>query len=143
MWQARGVYDAMQYADIGIIPIERSENPLQSTTVQFWKIKSENRLTMNMAFRLPVVATPIPSYESVVDQGKNAFLADSRADWIRCLEALRYPTARSEMGDKARASVIDRYSKNEQARLLIAAIQTVGAMRRRATRIVTASITNA
>ena len=142
MWQAGGVYDAMQDADIGIIPIERSGDTLQSNTVPSWKMKSENRLTMKMAFRLPVVATPIPSYESVVNTGKNAFFADSRADWIQCLEALRDPAIRSEMADQARASVIERYSKEKQATLLIAAFQTVDASRQSGIVDKTSSTTN-
>jgi glycosyltransferase involved in cell wall biosynthesis len=124
-WQRETVYSAMQSADIGIIPIESDPATVEGTTVPIWQVKSENRLTLKMAIGLPVIATPIPAYEAVVESGRNAFLANSRADWIKCLQNLRDPDARREMGQAARASVINRYSMKEQARLLIDAIQSL------------------
>jgi glycosyltransferase involved in cell wall biosynthesis len=125
MWDAKSVYLAMQNADIGIIPIERPSELAKGTSVPIWQVKSENRLTLKMAFGLPVVATPIPSYESVMESGKNGFFADSRADWLRNLEILRDPAARREIGNLARASVVGRYSVQEQARRLVEALQSV------------------
>jgi glycosyltransferase involved in cell wall biosynthesis len=124
-WQRETVYAAMQSADIGIIPIEPSPEKVEGTDVPIWQVKSENRLTLKMAIGLPVIATPIPAYEAVVETGKNAFLARSRADWMQCLQRLRDLDVRREMGREARASVIDRYSMKEQARLLIDAIQSL------------------
>lgn len=123
MWDAKSVYSALQNADIGIIPIEPSPDLAQGTNIPVWRIKSENRLTLKMSVGLPVVATPIPAYERLIESGRNGFLANSRSDWLRDLEILRDPAARREMGNKARASVIERYSKQEQARLLLEVLQ--------------------
>lgn len=125
MWTAKSVYIAMQNADIGIIPIEPTSELAKGTSVPTWQVKSENRLTLKMAIGLPVVATPIPSYEPVIESGKNGFLANSHADWLRDLEILRDPAARKEIGNLARASVVGRYSMQEQARLLIESLQSV------------------
>jgi len=112
-WDPVDVYDRMRQADIGIIPIDPKDNP------EGWNLKSENRLTMKMCAGLPVIATPIPSYEAVVEQGRNGFLARTQTDWLACLEALRDPALRRDVGERARESVIKKYSKEEQARRLI------------------------
>lgn len=115
-WDPIGVYDHMCDADVGIIPIEPGLNP------EVWNLKSENRLTMKMCVGLPVIATPIPSYEAVVEHGRTGFLARTPADWFSCLEALRDPARRREVGERGREAVIKAYSKEEQARLLLEAL---------------------
>lgn len=124
-WDPMAVYEEMQAADIGIIPIERADAPAPQLPVPAWKAKSENRLTMKMSIGLPVIATPIPSYESIVEHGVNGFLAHSRAEWLVYLDALRDPRLREEMGQRARLSVQDRYSMDEQARRLIKVFREV------------------
>jgi len=117
-WDPAGVYETMRHADIGIIPID-TQPECQPHLPPDWKIKSENRLTMKMSVGLPVVATPIPSYERVIEEGRYGFLAQSRQDWISCLTVLRDPDCRRAIGSQARASVLERYSKEKQAELLI------------------------
>lgn len=111
-WGAQSVYQNMAQSDIGIIPIEPDAAPA-------WDRKSENRLTLKMAMGLPVIATPIPSYRPVIEQGKNGFLAQGIADWHRCLDALRDPELRKTMGQQARATALSRYSMERQAEKLI------------------------
>jgi glycosyltransferase involved in cell wall biosynthesis len=109
----------MRQADIGIIPIDPEVNP------EGWNLKSENRLTMKMCVGLPVISTPIPSYEAVVEHGQNGFLARSRHDWIECLETLRDPALRRGIGERARESVMKKYSMDEQARRLIEVLRSL------------------
>lgn len=118
-WDANGVYDAMQQADIGIIPIETGST--QGALVG-WKVKSENRLTLKMAVGLPVIATPIPAYEPVVQQGKNGFLAHNEAEWLRYLSALRDPALRRSIGQQARQTALADYSMERQAEKLLAVL---------------------
>ncbi len=119
-WDPVGVYDAMQRADLGIIPVEFvDEEPSACLPVPLWSVKSENRLTMKMSIGLPVVASPIPSYRPVTQPGVNGFFASSRGEWLDRLEALRDPKLRRHMGEQARETVLKRYSMEEQARLLI------------------------
>jgi glycosyltransferase involved in cell wall biosynthesis len=119
-WDPVGVYGALERADIGIIPVEFvDEEPSACLPVPLWSIKSENRLTMKMAIGLPVVASPIPSYTPVMRSGVNGFFAATRGEWIERLEALRDPALRRAMGERARESVLQRYSMDEQARRLI------------------------
>ncbi len=118
-WHPSGVYEQMQASDIGIIPIEPNNDPAGQAAVPRWMVKSENRLTMKMSIGLPVVATPIPAYEAILEHGVNGFLARSRQDWMACLKALRDPQLRREVGQRARQSVEHRFSKQEQARRLV------------------------
>ncbi len=118
-WNADDVYDVMQRADIGILPIDSPSPSGALDPVPAWKIKSENRLTMKMCVGLPVIATPIPSYEPIISQGNNGFLATTWPQWIECLELLRDPASRQAIGARARQSVLARYSQQDQARRLI------------------------
>lgn len=124
-WHPVRVYDQMLTADIGIIPIERSTSGASESSVPFWKVKSENRLTMKMSVGLPVIATPIPAYEAVVTQGSNGVFANSREDWARAFDLLRDPIQRRRVGEEARASVLERYSKDNQAFRLINVLKKV------------------
>lgn len=118
-WSPDMVLREMIDADIGVIPILSSAKVDSNGLPPDWKRKSENRLTMKMSAGLPVVATPIPSYEAVINHGQNGFFASSAADWFRCLNKLRDPSLRREMGMAARLSVTKPYSKEEQAAKLI------------------------
>nr|WP_315244055.1 glycosyltransferase [uncultured Albidiferax sp.] len=122
-WHPLGVYQWLQSADIGIIPIETPPGPPGASVPPSWMVKSENRLTLKMAMGLPVVATPIPAYECVIQQGVNGFLAEDRAQWLHSLEKLRDPAYRQQVGATARASVAVRYSMAEQARQLVAVLR--------------------
>lgn len=119
-WTAEHVYTAMEQADIGIIPIETST---LEGAITGWQVKSENRLTLKMAMGLPVIATPIPAYEPVIEQGQNGFLAGSKAEWLRYLTALRDPTLRQSIGQQARVSALAGYSMERQAARLISALR--------------------
>lgn len=121
-WDADGVYAAMLESDIGIIPIET--DPRQGA-LGSWQLKSENRLTLKMAVGLPVIATPIPAYEPVVQQGRNAFLAQNQAEWLNCLSALRDPALRRSMGQQARQTALAEYSMERQAEKLLAVLGTL------------------
>lgn len=118
-WDQAGVYQAMQQADIGIIPITTCPDHEAGQMPPGWKVKSENRLTMKMCVGLPVIATSIPAYEPVIKQGNNGFLACSQAEWLEYLDALRDPKFRETVGTQARESVLKRYSMHEQGRCLI------------------------
>jgi glycosyltransferase involved in cell wall biosynthesis len=117
-WDPVHVYRHMLDADIGIIPVDAVEPPAGDTAVPSWKVKSENRLSMKMCVGLPVVATPIPSYLPLIRQGENGFFARTRAEWREHLDSLRDPRVRDRVGQAARASVLQRYSMEEQGRLL-------------------------
>ena len=124
-WHPERVYAYLMRADIGVIPVDTGFNPLPGREVSYWEVKSENRLTLKMAFGLPVVASPVPSYLTIIEQGVNGYIAHSRAEWLDALEALRDPGHRRQVGRAARMSVLARFSKERQAHSLIAVLQSL------------------
>lgn len=120
-WHPTGVYGELHCADIGLLPVN-TDSTAQTLS---WQVKSENRLTLKMSMALPVIATPIPSYEDVIEHGVTGLLARSRADWARCLESLRDPAYRKSMGAAAREAVRLRFSVDEQTKLLIEVLRIV------------------
>lgn len=123
-WSLQRTYEELESADIGTIPI--AGGPCTDTAnPPMWMRKSENRLTLMMAAGLPVVATPIPAYESVIEQGVTGFLARSRADWLQALEQLRRPELRRSMGQAARQAVLQRFSKERQAQRLLGVLRSL------------------
>ena len=124
-WDFDTVHQLMANSDIGIIPVDMEHEPLPGQTVSSWQVRSENRLTMKMAVGLPVIASPVPSYLPVVQQGKNGFIATTRDEWLAFFEELRDPRRREEIGRSARESVLRKYSKEEQARKLLAVLDRV------------------
>src|SRR5262249_61815948 len=65
---------------------------------------------MLMGAGLPVIASPIPAYRTVIEQGRNGYLAESSEDWAAALGALRDPEARLAMGEAARRSAWNRFA---------------------------------
>jgi len=122
-WGSDAVYAGLLAADIGLIPVDTSgpADPPQFP-LPMWRMKSENRLTLMMSAGLPVVATPVPSYIDVIENGSNGFLAHTAADWTAALEALRSPARRDQIGQRARARVNEHFSQQRQATLLLEAI---------------------
>jgi glycosyltransferase involved in cell wall biosynthesis len=128
-WDIGTVYQMMLQADVGIIPVNMQKDPLPGLNVSQWQLSSENRLTLNMALGLPVIASPVPAYKSVIEQGKNGYIAETRDDWVKYLTELLDPKLRQEIGERARASVINRFSKKAQAQKLIELLDRVQAVR--------------
>jgi glycosyltransferase involved in cell wall biosynthesis len=124
-WHPHGVYERLLASDIGIIPVDTSAPLGAPGETPSWKVKSENRLTLKMALGLPVIATPIPAYESVIDHGHNGYLARSGSDWLACFRRLEDEDLRREMGAKARESVLNRFSIEAQAGKFLNALQAI------------------
>jgi glycosyltransferase involved in cell wall biosynthesis len=122
-WDPIGVNKALLQADIGIIPIDTTPESENDSPSPSWKLKSENRLTMKMSASLPVIATPIPAYQPVIEQGKNGYFAGSHEEWVECFNTLRDPDRRREVGLQARKSVLEKFSREEQAYRLLAVLQ--------------------
>ena len=124
-WTPARVYEVLKESDIGIIPIDTNNSLADEGGPLHWKVKSESRLTLIMSAGLPVVATPIPSYEPVITHGQNGLFARSLPDWKSQLESLRDPVYRRTLGEQARASVVEKYSMREQGRLLVAVFHSL------------------
>lgn len=91
IWDRNLVTKQLSECDIGIIPVHK-EIPSRL-------YKSDNRAALMMSLGLPVVATPIDSYEELISNGVNGYLCSSKKDWFNALEELRLnPDKRREIG---------------------------------------------
>ena len=124
-WRLESVYSELLSADVGIIPVEPEGAPVPGLRVPWWMVSSENRLTLMMAIGLPVIASPVPAYLPVIENGRNGFIAKDKREWKKCLQELRDTRLRETIGQAARASVILEYSKERQAEKLIRALESM------------------
>jgi glycosyltransferase involved in cell wall biosynthesis len=93
--------------DVSIMPWEKID---QNT-----RIKSSNRLLLSMSAGLVVMASPVTSYLSIINQGKNGYIIRSKKGWQETFEYLRdHPKKREKIGKQARRDVYKKYSKQAQ-----------------------------
>lgn len=71
---------------------------------------SEYKITLGMAVGLPAVASPQRSYVEAISQRAGGIIAESTEDWVAALTRLSDPALRSELGSRARATVLERYA---------------------------------
>ena len=68
-----------------------------------------------MAFGIPVIASPVPSYLEIIRHGENGFIARTAREWSKFLMFLRdNPQERVRLGRQAREDVLTGYSKERQ-----------------------------
>ena len=72
--------------------------------------KSANKIVSYMVLGLPAVATPVPAYEAVIEDGKNGFLTRTKNEWLEAFEKLKDPKTREKIGVAGYHSVVDKFS---------------------------------
>jgi hypothetical protein len=77
-----------------------------------------------MAVGLPVVCSPVGVNRQIVADGVEGYWASSQADWIEKIIALARDAALARaMGQRGRRKVLQTYSLQANATLLIAALK--------------------
>jgi glycosyltransferase involved in cell wall biosynthesis len=88
--------------------------------------KSGYKLIQYMAMGRPAVASAIGANRQIIEQGRSGYLAETSADWITYLRALRDdPAARASFGAAARARVEANFSLQVTAPILINEIRQI------------------
>ena len=102
-WQKGIEVDQLRQLDVGIMPLFATED---------WdRYKCGLKLIQYMAAGIPAVAAPVGVNTSIINHGKNGFLAESDDDWATHLRALAVDlTLRQTIGKAARESVAAKYS---------------------------------
>lgn len=106
----------LQRFDVGIMPL--SDGPWE-------RGKCGYKLIQYMACGRPVVASPVGANSQIVEHGVNGLLANTSADWVAALRALRDPALRARMGAAGRAKVEQGYSVQVTAPRLAALLRSV------------------
>ena len=101
-WELQSEVQDMSIFDIGVYPLPHEE----------WVLgKSGLKALQYMALGIPPVAQRIGTNIEIIEDGVNGFLADDRDEWLAKLRRLIYePDLRRTLGDRARQTVLERYS---------------------------------
>jgi glycosyltransferase involved in cell wall biosynthesis len=101
-WQSEREVPFLHGCDIGIMPLP--EDP--------WvKLRSHLKVRQFMAVGVPCVASPVGIIRELIQEGVNGFLASSESEWVEKLSLLiDDPELRARMGEKARATILEKYS---------------------------------
>ena len=103
-WSATKEVEDLQKLDIGVYPLP----------IDDWVMgKSGLKAIQYMSFGLPCVATDISTVQQFVVNGENGFLVRTDDEWLaRLTELIDSPSLRKKIGENARQTVLERFSKN-------------------------------
>jgi glycosyltransferase involved in cell wall biosynthesis len=101
-WKSEREVAFLHHCDIGIMPLP--EDP--------WvKLRSHLKVRQFMAVGVPCVASPVGIIGELIQDGVNGFLANTEQEWIEKLSKLiDEPELRKQMGERARATIAEKYS---------------------------------
>lgn len=98
----------LSQSDISIAPLEPGA---------FNDAKSNIKYLEAAILGLPSVCSPRRAFRDVIAPGRTAFLAETAGEWREALRQLiARPVLRSQMGEVARQTVLERYAPNAVAR---------------------------
>ena len=101
-WSAATEMSDLADCHVGLVPL---------TDLPWNKWKFYFKAVQYMALGLPVVARRLGSNTEVIEDGVNGFLVESEDEWLDRLRLLgEDPDRCRQMGEAARATVVDRYS---------------------------------
>ncbi len=106
-WSLERELDFFTGFDIGVMPLQDS---------LFTRGKCAFKLIQYMAAGVPVVASPVGSNQTVVEDGVNGLLAESPQEWEHALEILLADSGlRERMGEYGREIVREKFSLERYA----------------------------
>jgi hypothetical protein len=89
-WRSDSLKTISEEADVVAIPI---------FTISEWSTcKSANRLLQSMALSLPVVCSPLPSYQDIASTTKGILVCQTQEEWVDAFIKLEDKKLREEMG---------------------------------------------
>ena len=116
-WSEASEIAAVQDMDIGIMPVP--DRP-------FERGKCGYKLVQYMACGLPVVASPVGVNRSIVESGKNGYLARSDIEWRNALvQLIKDAELRATLGRAGRARAVADFSLTGQAPRLVKLFQSL------------------
>lgn len=101
-WQEATEVQSIRAFDAGIMPL--ADTPWE------WG-KCGYKIIQYMACGLPTIASPIGVNSTIIDQGRNGFLAATETEWTQAISSLlQDPTLRARLGAAGRRKVVQEYS---------------------------------
>lgn len=107
-WDTSWLIDfLLREIDVIVIPIDLSDGDLLKHYA-----KTANRVTFPIALGIPVIATPIPSYEIVIKNNINGFLCKTETDWLKSFNILKNKESREKIGKHSSTLVRKEFGKD-------------------------------
>jgi glycosyltransferase involved in cell wall biosynthesis len=100
--QYPGLFSFILKGDIGISPLRLWDEDCNG--------KSANKIISYMMLKIPTIASPIPAYQDVIEDGKNGFLASNKTEWLKALLKLEDPKLRTKIGEAGYRSVVNKFN---------------------------------
>lgn len=106
-WQEATEVEDLSKINIGIMPLEMDP---------WCEGKCGFKLIQYLALGIPAVASPVGVNKNIIEEGINGFLCDSDEAWFKAISTLiENNTLRSQMGEKGRSKIVQRYSVQANA----------------------------
>jgi glycosyltransferase involved in cell wall biosynthesis len=101
-WTTETEVEELKDMDIGIMPLPDDE----------WsKGKCGFKALQYMAMEIPPVVSPVGVNTEIIEDGVNGYLASTEDEWVsRISHLIENAEHRKEIGERARQTIIDRYS---------------------------------
>ncbi len=101
-WRSESEIDDLAAIDIGLMPLPNDN----------WsKGKCGLKALQYMALGIPTICSPVGVNSTIIEEGKNGFLADGKAEWIEKIKLLIHsPQLRKSLGRAGRDTVEREYS---------------------------------
>lgn len=106
-WNRKQVHRQLLDCDIAVLP---------SKSTLWYMAKPNTRMTMMKSLGLPIVASPIPAYTSLLKHGESCYFAYGLNDWIDALERLGDFEHRMAIGLADREHIVHIYGTEAIAR---------------------------
>ncbi len=105
-WSKENEIDELSSFNIGIMPLPSDE----------WsKGKCGLKGLQYMALEIPAIMSPVGVNSEIIKDGVNGFLATTEQEWLDKISILiDNEEMRIKMGQEARKTIVDRYSKNSE-----------------------------
>ncbi|MEE4272570.1 MAG: glycosyltransferase family 4 protein [Thermoanaerobaculales bacterium] len=121
-WSLAAELDGFRDMKVGLMPLVDDA---------WTRAKCAFKLLQYMALGLPAVASPVGMNRQVVQDGHNAVLASSGAEWVAALERLLVDAQlRRRLGEAGRETVVRKYSQPVIADRLVGTLDRVVAANR-------------
>lgn len=105
-WSKDDFHQHLAQADIGIVPVD-----LRS---RFTYSKPAGRVLLMMALGIPTVASPTPSHQAIIRNGRNGYLATNEQEWSNALTFLAQDKAlANSLSETSRRYVRQHFSANQ------------------------------
>ena len=116
-WTQATEVEELKDMDIGIMPLPDDE----------WsKGKCGFKALQYMAMEIPPVISPVGVNTEIVEEGVNGFLASTEDEWVEKISFLiENPSQRQAMGERARKTIIERYSVISQEPVYLKLMQSL------------------